>query len=685
MGVIAAPVDNGSFETQAAPSGATEQPNPLAALVRAMRGRWSSATVSALLLGSALTAAGYFAGVQLYESRAILRVYPQESNILYATGNGSVLKTFDSFVKAETTYVASDPVMTRSAQTLADTRPEQAKGLRVSDLTGSVEIKRSDSLIVLKTQSKDRDFARQKLDAVITSYLTLKAETEARRTEVRLSELFARETVLSDRLAALRADQLDIGGEFGLNALAKAHIEKIAKIDGLAARKSEVAATLLALEAKTNASSADTADQEIMRATLLDRAMADLSFERAKLMSELAALRAGFLHHSEKRFRQMEQAKLDQIAVIEKAAADRRAQIRVLGQTGALTDVADGSSETTLTEMRSLYQKVTGQLTLARQEARDLNRRRIDLDGIENEIDEAQDLLEETRHALEVIRLESGRALPGYAVVMSPPSHPDSPAEDTRKMLMAAGMLGGIGLALALTLARALTERRIRFAETLAPVADRLPVLQVCKAGEDDPHAADILRNALQLQSIRTPRLVGKAPVIAVTQAQDGDTGAFARALADSFARAQMKTLLIDADLGKPDNGAEIAGWRDLLRGGSDQLRPIETGGNLWEFTSGTYALLEDRMVSAAMVKSALDRAAKDFDVVIVATGSLSRTLSTQFVLSHSDVGVLVLNPMDKRGAVFPQINRLDDLPRNGSVAVLRNARSNDPDLERHH
>lgn len=685
MGVIAASIDNGGFETHVAPSGATEQPNPLAALTRAMRGRWRLAALSALLLGSALTTAGYHAGVQLYESSAILRVYPQESNILYATGNGSVLKTFDSFVKAETTYVASDPVMTRSAQSLADTRPHLADGLRVSDLSGSIEIKRSDSLIVLKTRSKDGDFARQKLDAVITSYLTLKSETEARRTEVRLSELYARETILSDRLAALRADQLDIGGEFGLNALAKAHIEKIAKIDGLTARKSEVAATLVALEAQSNVSSADTADQEIMRATLLDRAMADLSFERAKLMSELAALRAGFLHHSEKRFRQMEQAKLDQIAVIEKAAADRRAQIRVLGQTGALTDVADGSSETTRTEMRALYNKVAGQLILARQEARDLNRRRIDLDGIENEIDEAQDLLEETRHALEVIRLESGRALPGYAVVMSPPSHPDRPAEDTRKMFMVAGLLGGIGLALALTLARALAERHIRFAETLASVADQLPVLQVSKEGEDDPHAADVLRNALQLQSIRTPRLVGKAPVIAVTRAQDGDTMGFARALADSFARAQMKTLLIEGDLGKPDDGAEIAGWRDLLQGGSDQPRPIETGGNLWEFTSGTYKLLDDRTVSAPMVRSALDNAVKDFDVVIVSTGSLPRRLSTQFILSHSDTGVLILNPMDKRDAVFSQIDRLDDLPRNGSVAVLRNARSDDPGLERHH
>lgn len=671
-------VDEGQFvETPNAPE--APQPNPVAALARSMRGRWKGAAAGALVLGPVLATAGYLSGVQLYESQAILRVYPQESNILYATGDDSVLKTFDSFVKAETTYVASHPVMARAVQELSAVRPDLSDTLKASDLSGSIEIKRSDSLIVLKTRGREAELASQKLSALISSYLALKSEAEEARTSVRLSELHAREGELADRLTSLRSNQLEVGGEFGLNALAKAHVEKIAQIDALAARKSEVAATLATLQSDSGASSADTSDQEIMRATLLDRAMADLNFQRAKLMSELAGMRADYIGHENLRFQRKEQSKLEEIAVIEKAMADRREQIRVLGQTGALTDASEDGDETTLAEIKSVFDKVDVRLETARREARDLNRRRIELDRIENEIEEAEGLLEETRRALEVIRLEFGRALPGYAVVMSPPSLPVEPVEDTRKILTAGGMMGGAGLALFLALGLGLSERRIRFAETLFPVENRLPVQQVSDADEADPHAADLLRNELQLQSLKKPRLVGNAPVIALTRARPGETTEFACALARSFARARMKTLFIDADIGKPANSAPGAGWCELLTGANVQPISNADSDGLWELPAGTEGLIDDSAVSAPMVRAAIEKISKSFDVVIVSAGSIQDRLSAQFILSNADVGVLALNPSDKSADVFAQIDRLHNLPRNGSVAALRNALSSDP------
>lgn len=679
MVATASPIPEEGHEVPVFDNAEPSPPNPISTLARAMRGRWRLAVLGAVILGPAFAAAGYFSGVQLYESQAILRVFPQESNILYATGEASVLKTFDSFVKAETTYVASHPVMERSVKRLQDIRADLAAEITAKNLSGSVEIKRSDSLIVLKTRSKDAVFASEKLNAIIASYLALKAEAEELRSSVRLSELHSREKELTERLAALRTNQLDVGGEYGLNALAKAHIEKIAQIDGLSARKSEVAATLATLEADSASSSVDTSDQEIMRATLLDRAMADLNFERARLMSELASLRSGYEKHSNLRFLNKEKAKLEAIAVIEQAMADRREQIRVLGQTGALTDVTEGGDQTTLAEIRSLFEKVSGQLEIAREEARDLNRRRIDLDRIENEIQAAERLLEETQRALEVIRLESGRALPGYAVVMSPPSKTVDPVEDTRKILAAGGMVGGAFLALAMVLAVALSERRVRFAETLLPVEKRLPVHQVSDSGDDDPHAADLLRNELQLQSLRKPRLVGSAPVIVVTRSSPGETKVFARALAESFARSRMKTLFIDGDIANPCGERTILGWREVLSGKVVEPRQIDVSAELWELSPGADSHLDDRTVSAPMVRAAIDQVAKSFDVVIVSAGCLVDRLSAKFILSNADVGVLAVSPQDLKSAVFEQISHLNTLPRNGSVAVMRNAFRNDP------
>lgn len=679
MVALASPAVDDRQEFVAPPVVEEAQPNPIAGLLRAMRGRWKFVAVCAMLFGSALAVAGFFLGVQLYESRAILRMYPQESNILYATGNDSVLKTFDSFVKAETTYVASNPVMARSIEALAEMRPDLADGLKASNLAGSIEIKRSDSLIVLTTLSTDRAFASQKLEAVIASYLALKAEAEEKRSTVRLTELHSRETELSQRLDSLRADQLEIGGEFGLNALGRAHIEKIAQIDGLAARKSEVAATLATLENESSVSSADTSNQEIMRATLLDRAMADLNFERARLLSQLAGLRSGYTQQNKPFFEQKESAKLEEIAVIEKAMDDRREQIRLLAQTGALTDMTDKGNQTTLSEIRSLFEKVSKQLDFAREEARDLNRRRIDLDRVKNEIQEAERLLGETRRALEVIRLETGRALPGYAVVMSPPSKPVDPAEDSRKMLMAGGLFGGIGLAALFILILALTERRMRFAETLKPFENRIPVPQVSVADEADAHAADLLRNELQLHTLRKPRLVGKAPVIAVTRACGSETTDLAQALATSFARARMQTLLIDGDLGKSDPDARSSGWEDLLLGKAFEPRVSPDADGLWELTDSMPAAIEDSMVSASMVRNAIEEAAQLFDVVVISAGNVKDRLSAQFILSNSDVGVLAMKPSDQRSEIFAQIDRLDELPHNGSVAVMRNALRGDP------
>jgi Mrp family chromosome partitioning ATPase len=531
----------------------------------------------------------------------------------------------------------------------------------------------------LKTKSRDAAFAAQKLDAVVTSYLALKTEAENARSSVRLAELHEREAELIARLTGLREDQLEVGGEFGMSAIAKAHVEKIAQIDALAARKSEVAATLAMLESQTGVTSADTSDQEIMRATLLDRAMADLNFERAKLMSELAGLRAGYEGQSNARFELKQKAKLDEIAVIEKALADRREQIRVLGQTGALTDATAEGGDDSAAEIRSLYEKIGGQLDTARREARDLNRRRIELDRIDTEIDEAQGLLEETRRALEVIRLESGRALPGYTVLMSPPSVGAEPAEDSRKLFAAGGFAGGGVLAFVFALALGLFQSRLRFAETLAPHEHRVPVLQVSEADDTDPDAADRLRNELQLQPLKRPRLVGKAPVIAVTRAVSGETTDIALALAESFARARMKTLFIDADILSSTAEPDAQGWREALAVGAVEPQRAHSAEDLWVMSAGRTDRIDDRTVSAPMVREALARVASLFDVVVVSTGSLSDRLSGKFVLSAADVGVLALRPSDRKSIVLTQLDNLRDLPRNGSVAAMRQALPGDP------
>ena len=670
--------EEGPMSPIAAQAPASE-PNPLAALMRAMRGRWVSAAYGAALLGGLAAVGGFLSGAKIYESQAILRVYPQESNILYATGDDSVLKTFDSFVKAETSYVASHLVMARALQMLAEDRPEIAGEMSVSSLAGSIGIRRNDSLIVLTTTAREAGFAADKLGAVVAAYMAMTEETEEARSAVRLAELYSREAEFVVRLEGLRNDQLEIGGEYGVSAITQAHLDKITQIEALNARLADVAGTLAAIESNSGVATADTSSTDIMRATLLDRTMADLGFERARLLSELASLRAGYAGQRNLRFENAERAQIEAIAVIEEALADRREQIRILGQTGALTDTSAVDEDATGTELRALYAQIEAQLAAARQEARELNRRRVELDRIEREIEDSKGLLEETRRALEVIRLESGRALPGYTVLMSPPSELPEPADDSRKTLAAGGFAGGAGLALVIAVLLGLADRRIRHAETLSALAPVVPVMQVSSADDADPFAADQLRNELQLNPLRKPRLVGKAPVIAIARGAGGESSGMARALAESYARARMKTLLIEADLGLAGDAAGQTGWAEILSGASGDIQAETAAHGLWELSAGCAGVIDDRAVSAPMVRAALDWFIRDFDVIIVSAGSLQQRLSCQFLLSAADLGVMLCRPSDPKAAVLSQIDRFDGLPRNGSVAVMRNALPGDP------
>lgn len=650
---------------------AAAAPSPLRAVMRAMRGRWLVAAAVAALLAPALSVAGWMSGTPLFPGAAILRVFPQESNILYRTGDDSVLKTFDSFVKAETTSVASAPVMERARAALATDWPDMAGEMTADDLGRSIEIKRVDSLITLNTLSRDPDFAAAKITAVMDAYLALQAEAEAGRSQVRLRELQTREAALRARRDAIRASILEVGAEYGPEALAKAHVEKVAQIDALAARRAEVEATLAAMRAASG-SSADMSDSEIMRATLLDRALADLNFDRAKREAELATLTARYPATAA-----VVRDKREEIAVIDRAMAARREQIKLLGQTGALTDTSSSNQKTSEAEIAALLDKIAGQLATARAEARDLNAKRAELAALQEDAEDTRKLLEETSDALEVIRLEAGRALPGYSAVLSPASVASEPAQDDRKMLAAAGLAGGMLLPFLLALGLGLTSRRLRYSDDIP--AD-LHLVQAMSGAE----GVDRLRNALQLLPLRLPHAPGAARLIAVTRPGAGQQGELALSLAESFARSGSRVLLVD---GHPEGqGPSVgyapvgtAGWRESLAGW--EVEPVRLPSGLEILPAGSEANLSADGIGVQALRSTLGGLAEDHDVVLIDVPAPRDCLASDLVLSVVDLGVIELRPGDRKADLRRLTARLDRLPRQGGVAVLTHARRHDPAL----
>lgn len=669
-----AEIDLGLTEPPAPP-----EQSPLAGLVRAMRGRWLVSAAAALVLGPLCATGGFLSGTQLYQSNAILRLFPQESNILYRSGDDSVLKTFDSFVKAETTAVASDPVMDRARTRLTADWPDLAATMSTRDLAQSIEIKRNDSLITLTTKSRDPAFAAAKVDAVVSAYLDLQAEAETARSNVRLAELQTREESLLSRQAEIRRKMLEVGGEYGTDALAKAHVEKVAQIDALAARRAEVEATLAALRTAAGESSADMSDNEIMRATLLDRALADLNFDRAKRLADLSTLLLRYPEASP----QVQDLR-EQIAVIDQAMAERREQIKVLGQTGALTDTSGANAEASQAEIAALLDKVSGQLAEARAEARELNGKRADLEGLQEEADDVRKLLEETSAALEMIRLEAGRALPGYSAVLSPASLATQPAEDSRKLLAAAGLGGGGMLPFAVALVLGLTSRRLRYSDALLPFSHRVPVLRVVPRRNPAPSEPDRLRNALLLHPLRQPHPAGAARVMTFTRLDHGAPSQLALDLARSFGSAGLRVLLIDADLaeGSLSSHLDLAGkpgWSELLLG--QTAEPVAIAECLAVLPAGNRNQKAELTTGIAGLRALVSRLSQDRDLVLICARDAGASVLTDLLMSLSDLAVAEVCPGDRKTVVADQVLRLDTLPRQGGCLVFQSARPGDPGL----
>lgn len=655
--------------------------NPMSSVVRAMRGRWKHVGIGAIMLAPALGTLGYMSGTQLYESQAIVRVYPQEANVLYRTGDDSVLKTFDSYVKAETSYIASPPIMERATRSLAATFPEEVGKMTPGDLGGSIDIKRVDSLITLTTKSKSAMFAAQKLQAVADAYLALHAETEATSSAVRLAELQARETQLVKRQTENQATMLEVGGEYGADSLGKAHADKVAKIDEIASRKDEVEGTLASMKAKSGASSADMANQEILRSTLLDRALADLNFERAKREAELSTLKGRYPDNS-----MQVQDKQKELDVIDQSMADRREQIKVLGQTGALTDTTQSNAETSLAEIQALLDKVTQQLETAKADARDLNSRMIQLDSLRTEADNVAKLLEETRQGIEIITLEAGKALPGYSVLMSPPVVADKPAQDNSKVRAAAGVGAGVFLSLAASLLRGMMSGRIRYSDALKRFAHLAPIKTIAPRGNGEKAHADRLRNALQLHPLRVPPLPDSTRIIAITRLDRGAPNDLALSLATSFGEARCRTLLIDADakdgrltekLGQHD----ATGWREALEGKSYEPLPYGDSGYLDILPVGHKSGMADTEIGIGRVRAALNGMKGHYELVILLCGSMTESVSTELLLSVSDLAVAEVRPHDRKANMASQIAKLDSLPRQGGVLTFSGAKPGDPGL----
>jgi polysaccharide biosynthesis transport protein len=607
-------------------------------LVGALRGRMLAGAVLGAIFGVIFAIAIFLSTVPIYQSQGLMRIVARESKILYADADDSRLRLFDAFVLAETTFLQSRPVLDRMLVKLheagIDNLPSNA-----GDLAKAVEVKSTKGLITVSAKSAKSKSAAALVNSLLDAYADLRLEQTEGQQHFRTRELAAREVTLLQQLQAVDAKILEVGEEYGQDAIAKAHVNKISQIDDLNGRIDELLTTINQLETVGVAASNDTGDAEIKRSMLLDNSMASMTYDRAKKAAEAMAL--------SKRYRADNPKVLSaqaEIEVLDKAIADRSVQISTLGRTGALTQGGDEKKEQSVDDLRALADKLQARRKTLEAEAVDLIARIVNLGYLKEERAQTRERLDETRRVLEQVRVESRNSTPGITEVIARGSVPDKPFEDKRKAMAMVGMMGGAGFGFALIALWGMLRPTIRSESDLGALGKT-----VVAAGSVETPDASVhkLRNALHIAMSRQPSEHGRVIAVIGGGKQAGVT-TLSRMLAKSFSSAGSRTALVDANLGKRTlseqmGAASETGITDWMAGSKQDAIPLLQRDGVTLLAAGRNRDMMDHSLSPRDVGRIMDTLAASNDIIVTDCGAATQVLSSTLFAANCDLVVLVL------------------------------------------
>ena len=449
--------------------------DPLGIIVRTVRGRVFSIGWITAVAGLLLAILAWLAISPGYQSTGVLRILPREAKLLYADADDSRLRLYDAFTNAEVHLMQSRPVLEAAWHELHErfhgspaqtfTMPKDS-----GELARLFSITNRKGLVTVAAKSGDPVLSAAAVNAVLGAYEAHKEAARNRVNEVRRSELEERESQLAGTLERLDARYHEIGGEHDLTSLSKAHIAKTAQLELLEERIGELGNTIAQFQRTGAVGADDIRNAEIQRALLLDQAMAEMTYERASRLAQLATLRSRYRPTHSK----IVTAELE-LTTLEDAIAERRDQITTLGNVGALTGGTSQSSEQSLDELESVRQKLLERRVVLSNEAGELIGKLVQMRRVVAEQKRVVELLDETKQALDEVIVESQAGLSRTIEIIADAKVPDRPIDDKRKpMAFGAAFFGSMATVVGFIL-MTLLNPRARYSDDLPPaVAEAL-------------------------------------------------------------------------------------------------------------------------------------------------------------------------------------------------------------------
>lgn len=664
--------------------------DPVGMVLRAVRGK--ELRIGLTALGAALVAAVVvFALVSpVYQSSGMIRILPTEGKILYDAQDQSRLRLYDAFFNSEMQLLTSRPVLEAAIDRMyTETDGTKPLPANVIELANMISVSGRKGLINLRSRSDDPVKSAIAVNAVIAAFQSSNEEARMRVYDVREQELGNREAVLEADLASLNEEYLAVGGEHDAVSLAKAHMAKTAQLEVIQGRIEELENTIAEIES-TGDMTAGTGDSvAIQRATLLDQAMANMAFERAKRLATLETLKGRY--KTTHPIRQSAQVELE---VLEMAIEERQNQIALLGQAGAFLGDGGGSQSDSTEELRSALSRLLERRDTMRSEAEDLNGKLIRIRGIASEQSHLSELLEETKRALDEVMVESQNDLSRSIEVIAFGKAPSGAIEDKRKPLALAALvfvsLGTFGT----FILGNLFAGRINFSDDMDKQSTNL-LCEVLQETDDCTKefdaAARKLRNEIDL---RWPKTNDQALVIGVV-GTDKEVGVsnMVRALGEHYSRTHMKVLMIDADT-KTNGLTRLCaieashGVLAVARDGNKlewETKKVEPdNSNLYLLPAGDKNPVSSfESIPLDMVideqRNLLESSRANYDLILLDLGVLSQGHQSAVATSLTDRSVLVTSAGVSKKQLAHSLSLLERLAPARYVLAMNRAAKLDP------
>jgi uncharacterized protein involved in exopolysaccharide biosynthesis len=664
-------------------SSASSQIIPL--LRRSFRGRVLLTITLVIVLSLVFSIIGYQAKKPVYVSSGIIRISASKPTVLNGEQYDARLRMFDAFVRAEVTYIKSRPVLERALQSeelITRFMGNEAESLM--NIQQSLTVKREGGIITLSSSRNNPEESAAIVNAILEAYDDLNKEQNRQRDSIRQNGLLERKTKILDNLKTTNHRILEVGQEYGLQALAKAHVQKIAQIEEMEQRIYELQTTIEQKESLANPE-LNTVDKEIKRLTVLDHAMADMLFQRSQQAAELSTLRDRYqLNHSKVKNAEK------RLSVLDDSIESRRQQLAILGQTGSLANTQKKNEET-LRELKLLNTKLSDRLKNLRNEAKELNSKLIELNFLEEEKKELRDYLDETRRILEQVTVESKNNLPGTVEIQSLGSVPILPASDKRNALALLGLLGGSGLGIIIMIGYAFLFPRFRFSDDVemlnefGSLVGTYPAIEIEDSESLTEISSQMIRNHIMLQNKRSKN---EGQVIAISSQQDTfDQPILVKSLARAFSQSKLRTILVDADLMTKQithhfNVEHEEGFRESINNQklNGEVQHL-TDEQFSILPSGKTSDIRDDNLSYDLYSGCIEKLRKNYDIILLFTGAFPNRLATTVQLSICDRIVFFIHENAIAGSTIKTVKRIHKNVQKETYFLFHGANENDPSL----